>query len=149
MCDIEGGIGHWHVIRGELGAERTAAAAPEIFAALISPLRYCGLLEASAAAHQRAIALESKIRTSVVEADIAAGRLVAPFDTVLPQDAGYYVVAPEATAAFDRIARTIRRGVRRRVDAPTRGTVTPAVLGSPGWPTYRPVLPGAAVSSSK
>src|SRR6201995_3909561 len=39
---------------------------PEIFAALISPLRYCGLLEASAAAHQRAVALESKIRTSVV-----------------------------------------------------------------------------------
>ncbi len=42
------------------------AADPEIFAALISPLRYCGLLEASAAAHQRALALESKIRTSVV-----------------------------------------------------------------------------------
>lgn len=42
------------------------AADPEIFAALISPLRYCGLLEASTAAHQRAVGLESKIRTSVV-----------------------------------------------------------------------------------
>ena len=42
------------------------AADSEIFAALISPLRYCGLLEASAAAQQRAVALESKIRTSVV-----------------------------------------------------------------------------------
>jgi DNA-binding winged helix-turn-helix (wHTH) protein/tetratricopeptide (TPR) repeat protein len=38
---------------------------PEVFAGLISPLCYCGLLEASAAAHWRAVALDSKIRTSV------------------------------------------------------------------------------------
>jgi DNA-binding winged helix-turn-helix (wHTH) protein/tetratricopeptide (TPR) repeat protein len=43
-----------------------SAADPEIFAALISPLRYCGLLEASAAAYARAVALEPAIRTSVV-----------------------------------------------------------------------------------
>jgi TolB-like protein len=42
------------------------AADPEVFAALISPLRYSGLLEASVAAHARAVALEPKIRTSVV-----------------------------------------------------------------------------------
>jgi DNA-binding winged helix-turn-helix (wHTH) protein/tetratricopeptide (TPR) repeat protein len=42
------------------------AADPEIFAALISPLRYCGLFEASAAAYARAVALEANIRTSVV-----------------------------------------------------------------------------------
>jgi len=41
------------------------AADPELFAGLISPLRYNGLLEASVAAHARAIALEPKIRTSV------------------------------------------------------------------------------------
>ncbi|MBS0561290.1 MAG: transcriptional regulator GcvA [Proteobacteria bacterium] len=44
-------------------------------------------------------------RTHLVESDIAAGRLVAPFDVVLPQDAGYYVVAPQATAASPKIAR--------------------------------------------
>jgi LysR family glycine cleavage system transcriptional activator len=44
-------------------------------------------------------------RTHLVEADIAAGRLVAPFAVVLPQDAGYYVVAPEATADQSGIAR--------------------------------------------
>ena len=44
-------------------------------------------------------------RFHLVEADIAAGRLVAPFDTVLPQDAGYYVVAPEATAETAKIVR--------------------------------------------
>jgi LysR family glycine cleavage system transcriptional activator len=43
-------------------------------------------------------------RLHLVEADIEAGRLVAPFNTELPQDAGYYVVAPEATADDPKIA---------------------------------------------
>ena len=42
------------------------AADPEIFAALISPLRYCSLMDASVAAYARAVALEPAIRTSVV-----------------------------------------------------------------------------------
>ncbi len=37
-------------------------------------------------------------RTPFVEADLAAGRLVAPFQVTLPADAGFYVVAPTATA---------------------------------------------------
>ena len=41
------------------------AADSELFAGLVSPLRYCGLLEASATAHRRAVALEPKIKTSV------------------------------------------------------------------------------------
>src|SRR5215831_5954217 len=41
------------------------AADPEVFAGLVSPLRYCGLLDASLAAHSRAVSLEPKIRTSV------------------------------------------------------------------------------------
>jgi len=44
-------------------------------------------------------------RFHLVEADIAAGRLVAPFDMVLPQDAGYYVVTPETAAEAPKIAR--------------------------------------------
>jgi LysR family transcriptional regulator, glycine cleavage system transcriptional activator len=43
-------------------------------------------------------------RTPIVEADIAAGRLVVPFDVVLPAEAGYYVVAPEETADTPKIA---------------------------------------------
>jgi LysR family glycine cleavage system transcriptional activator len=43
-------------------------------------------------------------RTHLVEVDILAGRLLAPFDMVLPQDAGYYVVTPEATADAPKIA---------------------------------------------
>ena len=37
-------------------------------------------------------------RTPFVEADLAAGRLVAPFQVTLPAEAGFYVVAPTATA---------------------------------------------------
>jgi len=43
-------------------------------------------------------------RTRFVEADIAAGRLVMPFNVVLPADAGFYIVAPEATADAPKIA---------------------------------------------
>ena len=43
-------------------------------------------------------------RSRFVEADIAAGRLVVPFDVVLPADAGFYIVTPEATADTPRIA---------------------------------------------
>ncbi len=43
-------------------------------------------------------------RTRYVEADIDAGRLVVPFDVVLPADAGFYVVAPEQTAEAPKIA---------------------------------------------
>lgn len=43
-------------------------------------------------------------RTHLVEADITAGRLIAPFEMLLPQDAGYYVVTPEATADVGKIS---------------------------------------------
>jgi LysR family transcriptional regulator, glycine cleavage system transcriptional activator len=42
-------------------------------------------------------------RTRLVESDLAAGRLVAPFNIALPQDAGYYVVAPIGRAESTKI----------------------------------------------
>jgi LysR family transcriptional regulator, glycine cleavage system transcriptional activator len=43
-------------------------------------------------------------RTPFVEADIAAGRLVAPFDIVLPSAAGFYIVTPQQAAQVPKIA---------------------------------------------
>lgn len=43
-------------------------------------------------------------RSQLVAADIAAGRLVAPFDLKLPAEAAYYFVAPEYTANQPKIA---------------------------------------------
>jgi LysR family glycine cleavage system transcriptional activator len=43
-------------------------------------------------------------RSAFVEADLAAGRLVAPFDIVVPSQSAFYVVAPEETADSPKIA---------------------------------------------
>jgi LysR family glycine cleavage system transcriptional activator len=43
-------------------------------------------------------------RTSYVEADIAKGRLVVPFEITLPADAGFYLVSPEARADSPKLA---------------------------------------------
>jgi DNA-binding winged helix-turn-helix (wHTH) protein/tetratricopeptide (TPR) repeat protein len=45
--------------------ERAHTADPELLAGLVSACRYCGLLDASAAAHTRALGLDPRIRTSV------------------------------------------------------------------------------------
>jgi len=45
--------------------ERASCADPELLAGLVSACRYCGLLDASVAAHTRAVAFEPRIRTSV------------------------------------------------------------------------------------
>jgi len=45
--------------------ERAQTADPELLVGLVSACRYCGLLDASVAAHARAVALDPKIRTSV------------------------------------------------------------------------------------
>lgn len=45
--------------------ERAHTPDPEIFVGLVSTCRYCGLLDASVAAHKRAVELDPKIRTSV------------------------------------------------------------------------------------
>lgn len=43
------------------------------------------------------------VRTAFVEADIAKGRLIAPFAMSLPADAGFYLVAPEGKADAPKI----------------------------------------------
>jgi LysR family glycine cleavage system transcriptional activator len=70
------------------------------------------------------VALSSK---SLVDADIAAGRLVRPFDLVLPADAGYYIVAPEETADTMKIALFrdwLARSVAKRSDTSAEEALT-------------------------
>ena len=43
-------------------------------------------------------------RRQLVEAELAAGRLVAPFDLELPDAYAYYFVAPETTADQPKLA---------------------------------------------
>ena len=53
--------------------ERAHTADPELLAGLVSTCRYCGLLDASLAAHGRAVELDPKIRTSVQHTWFMAG----------------------------------------------------------------------------
>ncbi len=91
---------HTTVSREDWQLWLTAAGLPLSIAARRGLMFDQGFMAVQAAMEGLGVALG---RTHLVEADIAAGRLIVPFDMVLPQDAGYYVVSPEATAAAPKI----------------------------------------------
>ena len=64
FAQLEVDQGRAHDAMGRL-IGRADTADPELLAGLVSVCRYCGLLDASVAAHARALELEPKIRTSV------------------------------------------------------------------------------------
>jgi LysR family transcriptional regulator, glycine cleavage system transcriptional activator len=70
-------------------------------------------------------------RTRLVERDIAAGRLIVPFDVVLPSDAGFYIVAPEGTADAPKI-RLFRDWLVRSVARDS--AASPSGIGAPADP---------------
>jgi LysR family transcriptional regulator, glycine cleavage system transcriptional activator len=92
---------HTMVSREDWQLWLTAAGLPVSIAARRGLTFDQGFMAVQAATEGLGVALG---RTHLVEADIAAGRLVAPFDMELPQDAGYYVVTPETTAEAPKIA---------------------------------------------
>ena len=91
---------HTMVSREDWQLWLTASGLPLSIAARRGLMFDQGFLAVQAAMEGLGVALG---RTHLVEADIAAGRLIAPFDMVLPQDAGYYVVAPETTVDVPKI----------------------------------------------
>jgi LysR family glycine cleavage system transcriptional activator len=91
---------HTTVSRDDWGLWLAAAGLPQSIAARRGLTFDQGFMAIQAAVEGLGVALG---RQHLVEADIAGGRLVAPFDTELPQDAGYYVVTPEAIADTPKI----------------------------------------------
>ncbi len=92
---------HTSVYRDDWELWLTAAGLPQAIAGRRGLTFDLGFMAIQAAIEGLGVALG---RVHMVEADIAAGRLIAPFDTALPQDAGYYVVSPEATADSRKVA---------------------------------------------
>lgn len=92
---------HTSAYRDEWGLWLTAAGLPQSIAARRGMTFDMGFLAIQAAIEGLGVAMG---RLHYVEADMDAGRLIAPFDTVVPQDAGYYVVSPERDADTPRIA---------------------------------------------
>ena len=82
---------------------------------------YPGLvLDAAAAGHGVALAL-----STIVAADIVAGRLVKPFAVGVPTPFAYYVVCPEATAGRPKVE-AFRRWLRAEVERDGATVADPA-----------------------
>jgi tetratricopeptide (TPR) repeat protein len=64
-----------------LSRAKAARTDPELFAGLVHVCRYCGLLEASVAAHERACKLDPTIRTSVCETHFMLGAYCQALET--------------------------------------------------------------------
>lgn len=94
----------------------TAAGLPARLAAGPGLTFDLNLMVLAAAADGLGVALG---RTAYVEADLAAGRLVKPFDFILPAEAGFYVVTPQSPATRPSVAqfaawlhRAVRQGAK-------------------------------------
>lgn len=87
---------------------------PEVLAGLISPLCYCGLLDASSAAHWRAVALEPKIRTSVPHTWFLQGDY-ARVAALKVDDNPYIVALSMAEVGRKREALPVLRALEQKV----------------------------------
>jgi DNA-binding winged helix-turn-helix (wHTH) protein/tetratricopeptide (TPR) repeat protein len=104
--------------------ERAQAADPELLAGLVTTCRYCGLLDASVAAHERAIGLEPKLKTSIIHTwafqgahDRIATLKPADFPYLVPLSMAELGRASDALAALREIEPKIPTRVRDLVTA--------------------------------
>jgi tetratricopeptide (TPR) repeat protein len=103
---------------------RAQIADPELLAGLVSTCRYCGLLDASVAAHVRAVSLEPRIRTSVPHtwflrgdhAKVAAWKL-AEVPYIGPLSLAEIGRKTEALTALRELEQTTRTRVRDLISA--------------------------------
>lgn len=83
---------------------RTRSADPDLFAALVHVCRYCGLLEASVAAHERARHLDPLISTSVIWTLWAMGNHTRALDEAAGETVGYIPALLLASVGREREA---------------------------------------------
>jgi LysR family glycine cleavage system transcriptional activator len=130
-------LAHHSLLHTTIGREEwqlwlTAAGLP-VSLALRRGLSFdLGFMALQAAMDGLGVALSSR---SFVDTDITAGRLVIPFDVVLPADAGYYIVAPEETADTTKIALFrdwLVRSTAKGSETPAKAPLAPARdIGTP------------------
>jgi tetratricopeptide (TPR) repeat protein len=102
---------------------------PETLAALVQVLRYCGLLEESVAAHQRAIALDPTVKTSVAHTHFLRGELSRVFETY-NSGAGYYLDAAAwaGLGAVDRAIDLLRTRLSQSQPGPSMSSLMASLL---------------------
>jgi serine/threonine protein kinase len=86
--------------------------APEIFAALVTPCRYCGLLQASIGAHELAQRLDPHVRTSVMHTWIAAGDYLRAADEAGGPGGAWVALAMAGHRNAARLCRQASEGLR-------------------------------------
>jgi DNA-binding winged helix-turn-helix (wHTH) protein/tetratricopeptide (TPR) repeat protein len=105
--------------------ERARTADPELMAGLVTTCRYCGLLDASVAAHERGVGLEPKLRTSVPHTWFLQGdhgRVAATRAAEFP----YIVPLSMAEAGRKAEALEVVRGLEQQIPTRVRDLVTGA-----------------------
>src|SRR5499427_8685872 len=105
--------------------QRAQTADPELLAGLVTTCRYCGLLDASVAAHERAIGLEPKLKTSIIHTWAFQGahdRVV----TFKPAEFPYLVALSMAELGHSTEALAAMREIEPKIPTRVRDLVTAA-----------------------
>jgi DNA-binding winged helix-turn-helix (wHTH) protein len=102
---------------------------PETLAGLVQVLRCCGLLEDSIAAHQRAIALDPTVKTSVAHTHFLRGEFSRVFETY-NSGAGYYLDAAAwaGLGAVDRAVDLLRTRLAQFQPGPSMSSLMASLL---------------------
>jgi len=106
-------------------SQAQGAADAEVFAGLVSTLRYSGLLEASVAAHSRAVALEPKIRSSVPHTWFLQGDC-ARVAAMKIEDFPYIVAVSLAEVGRKAEALPVLRALEEKIKTRIRDFITAA-----------------------
>ena len=101
---------------------------PETLAGLVQVLRYCGLLDESVAAHERALALDPTVKTSVAHTHFLRCEFARVFETYTGTLFYLDAAAWAALGATDRAADLLRTRLAQPGLAPTIGGIMPCLL---------------------
>jgi serine/threonine protein kinase/tetratricopeptide (TPR) repeat protein len=99
---------------------RVRANDPELFTALCHACRYCGLLDASLAAHERAARLDPKVLTSVAHTHFVRGDYARVVEIAERSFGGYGFIGVLSLAAIGRQADALAATAQMQKTAPPR-----------------------------